>query len=378
MKNILFVSYDGLCDNLGQSQILPYLIELSEYGFLISVVSLEKQAFTCEEILALQIKLKDSNITWKFRHYDTRRPFKNILNLIRNIQEVTSSTNVDVFHARGYIPCFVSLLFKILYGTRVIFDARGLWFDERIELLNNNVSIRLLNQMKYLVETTIFRLASDIVFLTTNSLQYVKSSYRIQSSKLHLVSTSISNNFVDQCKDIPKELDDYLRKDDKLRVVYCGSLGGHYPVDKLLSLFKSIGVEDKKLIVLTGQSCVLTNYLTVHEIELDFFAIKVPHNRLHAILDLCDLGLIFYRDGLSNIARSPTKLAEYWISGLPVLYTGKIGDLSNIKIEASNALNDSWEKLELQGLSEHQRAFLCEKYFSFNKTIGIYIKLYNR
>jgi hypothetical protein len=43
MKNILYVTYDGLTDPLGQSQVIPYLAGLSKYGHRIHIVSAEKK-----------------------------------------------------------------------------------------------------------------------------------------------------------------------------------------------------------------------------------------------------------------------------------------------------------------------------------------------
>ena len=40
---ILYISYDGLTDSLGQSQILPYIIGLSKQGYRFTIVSAEKE-----------------------------------------------------------------------------------------------------------------------------------------------------------------------------------------------------------------------------------------------------------------------------------------------------------------------------------------------
>ncbi|TAG85785.1 MAG: glycosyltransferase, partial [Bacteroidetes bacterium] len=40
---ILFISYDGMTDTLGQSQVLPYLVGLSKLGYLITILSAEKK-----------------------------------------------------------------------------------------------------------------------------------------------------------------------------------------------------------------------------------------------------------------------------------------------------------------------------------------------
>ena len=41
-KNILYISYDGITDPLGQSQILPYISELSRKGLKFHLISFEK------------------------------------------------------------------------------------------------------------------------------------------------------------------------------------------------------------------------------------------------------------------------------------------------------------------------------------------------
>lgn len=42
MKNILYISYDGMTDPLGQSQVLPYIINLNKENYNFHLVSFEK------------------------------------------------------------------------------------------------------------------------------------------------------------------------------------------------------------------------------------------------------------------------------------------------------------------------------------------------
>ena len=42
MKQVLYISYDGMTDNLGQSQVIPYLIGLQKLGYSIHILSCEK------------------------------------------------------------------------------------------------------------------------------------------------------------------------------------------------------------------------------------------------------------------------------------------------------------------------------------------------
>ena len=41
-NQILYISYDGMTDSLGRSQVLPYLCALSEKGWRITLISAEK------------------------------------------------------------------------------------------------------------------------------------------------------------------------------------------------------------------------------------------------------------------------------------------------------------------------------------------------
>ena len=41
--NALFLSYDGLTDGLGRSQVLPYILGLEELGHVFTIISFEKK-----------------------------------------------------------------------------------------------------------------------------------------------------------------------------------------------------------------------------------------------------------------------------------------------------------------------------------------------
>ena len=42
MKKILFISYDGMTDVLGQSQVIPYLAGLTKMGYTFTILSCDK------------------------------------------------------------------------------------------------------------------------------------------------------------------------------------------------------------------------------------------------------------------------------------------------------------------------------------------------
>ena len=70
MAKVLYFSYDGLLDPLGQSQIVPYVSAISATGCSLTIVSYEKVERTKEQIKFMEIKLQKIGVNWvrmKFR-----------------------------------------------------------------------------------------------------------------------------------------------------------------------------------------------------------------------------------------------------------------------------------------------------------------------
>src|SRR5215212_7501412 len=61
---ILYITYDGLTDPLGQSQILPYLKGLSAYDYKFTILSFEKPGRYKKEKDLIEKLTSESRITW--------------------------------------------------------------------------------------------------------------------------------------------------------------------------------------------------------------------------------------------------------------------------------------------------------------------------
>ena len=100
-KKILFISYDGMTDPLGQSQVIPYLQGLSKKGFQFFLLSCEKQeAFTKNET-AVKKMLADYNIRWIPIAYTKKPPvlstLKDIINLKKQAKKIHQQYGIDMF-----------------------------------------------------------------------------------------------------------------------------------------------------------------------------------------------------------------------------------------------------------------------------------------
>ena len=72
-RRVLYISYNGMLDPLGQSQVIPYLKELGRAGVRFTLLSFERPAaFTpagVAQCSALQRELAESEIDWRWLRY---------------------------------------------------------------------------------------------------------------------------------------------------------------------------------------------------------------------------------------------------------------------------------------------------------------------
>ena len=118
-NSILYVSYDGILEPLGRSQVLAYLERLSTEN-KIYLISFEKKADL--KNLSLVKKIKDiclvNNIEWKPLKYH-KKP-----TLLATMFDILLGTlfstflsikhSIDIIHIRSYIPGLMVLLLKVL------------------------------------------------------------------------------------------------------------------------------------------------------------------------------------------------------------------------------------------------------------------------
>src|ERR1043166_875290 len=107
-RRVLFISYNGMLDPLGQSQVIPYLRELAKRGVRITLLSFERaKAFEPEgraECEQLKQKLASQGIDWHRLRYHQRpsvpATFYDVLAGIRKARALIRSKQIEMVHAR--------------------------------------------------------------------------------------------------------------------------------------------------------------------------------------------------------------------------------------------------------------------------------------
>src|SRR5260370_34914308 len=110
-KGVLYISYNGMLDSLGQSQVLPYLRELSKLGVQFTLLSFERPAALNSDGIAKRDELREQlaaeRIVWHALRYhqkpslpatvyDLRHGSRYAKGLVRRDQ-------IEMVHARSHI-----------------------------------------------------------------------------------------------------------------------------------------------------------------------------------------------------------------------------------------------------------------------------------
>lgn len=136
--DVLYVSYDGLVEPLGASQIVPYVRALRARGVSIEVLSFEKEAGGARRE-ALARSLAGEGIPWRALRYHQRPTLPATAwdvavgrsHVRAWARSLAAEGRWGLVHARGYLPGLMGLAGQGL-GARLLFDMRGFWVDERI------------------------------------------------------------------------------------------------------------------------------------------------------------------------------------------------------------------------------------------------------
>jgi len=342
---VLYLSYDGMTDPLGRSQVLPYLLGLSKRGHRISLISFEKPERTAEERKTVADLCTDSGIDWHPLPYHHRPPvlssIADVGRMYRLALRLHRDRRFDLVHCRSYIPALAGLRLKRRTGIRFLFDMRGFWADERLEGGGWNMANPLFAGVyRYFKrrEREFWAEADQIVSLTHEGTQVLEAARR-QGNKVAPVTIIPCCVEFDVFPPANAERRDRARAllgigPDEHVLGYIGSLGGNYMVDEMLDFFAAYRERYRP-----------AKFLFVTQVPAEQIR-AAAHSRgipLHAILvraagraevaklmAAADTGIAFKQASFSAKACSPTKLGEMLAMELPVIVNDGVGDVAQV------------------------------------------------
>lgn len=404
-KKVIFISYDGMTDPLGQSQVLPYIKYLSDNGFDFHLISCEKEKNFEQHKNKIQGLCDQSNIIWRPQKYASKIPIVsaiiNVRRMKKEAKKIVASTDIKIIHARSYIPAIIALAFKFRYSTKFLFDMRGFWPDERVDgkLWNKNKFPfkQVYNYFKK-KEIQFIQNADHIISLTHNAKTEIES-WKLNKRTEDLITVipccADLNHFNYNNKDIQKikqyKVDLKLSEDDYV-LTYLGSLGTWYLLDEMLDFFKELLISKPNAIFL---------FITKDDSKLVFDAILkkgIPkkairvlaceRENLPSLLSTSHASIFFITPAYSKKASSPTKMAELLGMGIPIICNDNVGDSNyflnkescGVLLEQLNQANyrDAILKIDEITLIPKQDLYnFSENNFSLEIGANRYLNVYN-
>ena len=337
-KNTLYITFDGLSDPLGQSQILPYLLGIAANDFNITILSCEKKERLEKEKESILAAIGTLPITWHYILYDTDAGNLSRLQYIRRIkklaEKICKGAEIHVTHCRSYLASLVGLNLKRKYKIPFIFDMRGFWADERIDggIWKKGNILQNFFYTFFKKKERQFILQSDaIVSLTHAALGELGKHY---SPDLLKAKTTVIPCCTDTrlfSREAPKTSlsPPALSPGDHL-LIYTGSVGTWYYTREMIDcvLVWKEHIPHIKLLILTKDTAELDKILASYTSAQRAVVIQAScsHKEVAAYLSLAKAAIFFIKPAYSKIASSPTKMAECWAMDLPIITNSGIGD----------------------------------------------------
>src|SRR5262245_13033577 len=128
---VLYITYDGLTDPLGRSQVLPYLTGLSKRGHRITILSCEKPERMERDGQQIVELCSEAGLIWHPLRYHKKPPILSSAIDAAALQQTAIRLHrerlFDIAHCRSYVPARAGLALKQAFGVRFLFDMRGFW-----------------------------------------------------------------------------------------------------------------------------------------------------------------------------------------------------------------------------------------------------------
>lgn len=330
----------------------------------------------------------------KYKKNDIKR-ILNMFDFAKNVKKL----NLGIYAGNLFKPDVIigscAHIFTYLASEKIadkvdakcIYEVRDIWPLSLVEVAGKSKINPIIFWMSR-IEKKAYRKADAVVSLLSNSLKHMEKN-GLDSEKFFYIPNGIE---IECLKKEPpflekdqEELFKKLKKSGKLIVIYTGSMGPPNPLDQIINLNSvNNGSQAPYHFILIGDGVDkdrLQKRIINEKIEFVSMLPKMSYEKVRRALNLADVGFEGARDlPIYQYGLSPNKLFDYFLAGLPVLYSvnvdndpvtdSKAGIV--VKPEDLKMLHNALIKLvnmtdvERKKMGEMGRAYVIE-YHDWNK-----------
>jgi len=355
----VFVSYNGLLDPLGPSQILPYLERLRA-TWPVHILSFERpdRLTRPEPRQEMAGRLAAQRIGWTWRRYHKWPSLPattwDLVQGVRALRRILETEDVGLVHARGYVPAAIAL--RATRREAILFDIRGLQAEEYVDggvWKEGGLKYRLAKS----TERRIFARADGAVVLTRAIAPYVEERFAALGRRppMEVIPCCVDLARFDAAPGERGRVRERLGLPPAtVLFVYSGSLGTWYLPDdmaRFVRLFRDVSGRAVHLLWLVNNGPRIAGAASqrggLGEGEVTIRAVTAAE--VPSYLAAADAALAMIRPCFSKRSSSPTKYAEALAMGLPLVISRDIGDGAELeKREGAVALGYPTSDTEMQ------------------------------
>lgn len=397
---VVFLSYNGLLDPLGKSQILPYLERLNR-EWRVHILSFERREKLADQaaVRSMAERLRAQSLGWLQLRYHQKPSLPattyDMLSGVIALRRLMARERVGLLHARGYVP--MEIASNATRSTKTLWDIRGLQAEEYVDAgswKEGELKWRLAKRS----ERRFFRRAAGAVVLTQAIRPYVEGRFG-ETDRAPPVEV------IPCCVDLERFRFDAAARaerrralgvdDDTVVFVYSGSLGSWYLSDSMAQFVRAYAAQTgkKTFLLWTVNNDTHLARAASERAGLpagSYAIISSSADEMAAVLSAADVGLALIKPCFSKKSSSPTKYAEYLSMGLPIVISRGVGDGVAIeREEGAVALGDAPTEAamregaaRLESLRAHPRGHfrrIAERLFDVDRAaIPIYRRLYEK
>ncbi len=400
-QHILYLSYDGMTDPLGYSQVVSYLKGLTKKSYRFTLISFEKKERMDKMGAALAEELKNYPIRWEPLIYHKSPPILSTLYDLWRLKQKCLAAHkadaVDLLHCRGYITALVGLDLKRQLGTRFLFDMRAFFADERKESGAWQESHPLYGRVYRFFkrkEKAFLEEADGIISLTEKGKEVIQSWEHLKGNiapvtvipcAADLSHFNPQNINTEKVKAIQKE----LGLEGKYILLYVGSIS-RYLLEEMMLFFKVLKQYKPNALFL-----FLTQEPKEKLFELaknqglssgDLKVTPVERNNMPTYMSLADLGIFFASKGMGKTIYSPVKMGEMMGMGVPTICNSGLGDSDLVlkKYDAGivvedfeeNTFESAVQQLEKEAFNKEKILRGATEVYALQKGVEAYNRAY--
>ncbi len=389
----LYLTRNSLLEPLGQSQVFSYLRGLS-LEHRITLITYEKDDDWADRprVAKLRAECDGLGIRWLPQRFRAQpkliAPAFSMVRMVWLVAREVQRQRVRLIHARSYIPAAVALVVSRLTGVPFLFDMRALWPEELI-VAGRLRRGSMLHKAMVTAERACLRHAGGVVSLTQVAAEHLRRLYpRDLAAQIMVV--------IPTCADLDRFIP--ASQASSQRVIGClGTvLSGWFRLDWLAKFLAVAAKRDPELhfeLTTRDDSGEVRAALGVDaDLRTRLRIASCPSEKVHEVLQGQMASVMFYAGGeISELGRSPTRMAEILGCGLPVVANEGVGDVTQIirahrvgvlvRGPSESEMNAAWDELE-QLLKDPDLAVRCrraaEECFSLNAGTAAYLELYKQ